>query len=78
MFMTIKRPPIGGLFVTDTDVLVSHCHAYFRKYTRFVRLDTLGFKTPYFRDLPSKKDYQSFFSLAYRLRLAQSVRVRER
>ena len=49
-------------------------HVYSRKYSRFARLDAmlaLGFKTPYFRNLPSKKDTQSFFSVAYRLRLAQ-------
>ena len=47
-------------------------HAYFRKYSRFARLGTLGFKAPYFRDLPSQKDYQSFCLLAYRHRLVQS------
>ena len=31
-------------------------HAYFRKYSRFVRLRLLGFKTPYFRYLPSKNN----------------------
>ena len=43
------------------------CHAYSRKYSRFVRLRVLGFKTPYFRNLPSKNNYQLFFSVAYRL-----------
>ena len=31
-------------------------HAYSRKYSRFARLDTLGFKTPYFRNLPAKNN----------------------
>ena len=47
-------------------------HAYFRKYSRPARLGTLGFNAPYFRYLPSQKDYQSFCSLAYRHRLVQS------
>ena len=38
-------------------------HAYSRKYSRLVRLRALGFKTPYFRDLPSKNDTQSFFEV---------------
>jgi len=42
-------------------------HAYFRKYSRFVRLRLLGFKTPYFRDLPSQNNTQLFCSVAYRL-----------
>ena len=46
-------------------------HAYSRKYSRFARLDTLGFKTPYFRNLPSKNNTQLFFSVVYRLRLVQ-------
>ena len=37
-------------------------HSYSRKYSRFVRLRLLGFESPYFRNLPSKKDAQSFFS----------------
>ena len=44
-----------------------HSHAYFLKYVRFVRLGRLGFKTLYFSDLPSKNNYQLFFSVAYRL-----------
>ena len=36
-------------------------HAYSRKYSRFARLRLLGFKTPYFRNVNSKKDTQSFF-----------------
>jgi hypothetical protein len=47
-------------------------HAYSRKYSRFARLRLLGFKTPYFRNLPSKNNTQLFFSVAYRLRLAQA------
>ena len=47
-------------------------HAYFRKYSRLARLGTLGFNAPYFRYLPSQKDYQSFCSLAYQHRLVQS------
>ena len=65
----LLAPPVG---------LELFGHVYSRKYSRFARLDamlTLGFKTPYFRNLPSKKDTQSFFSVAYRLRLAQSVRI---
>ena len=31
-------------------------HAYSRKYSRFARLRLLGFKTPYFRNLPSKNN----------------------
>ena len=46
-------------------------HAYSRKYSRFARLRLLGFKTPYFRNLPSKNNTQLFFSVAYRLRLVQ-------
>ena len=42
-------------------------HAYSRKYSRFVRLRLLGFKTPYFRNLPSKNNTQLFFSVVYRL-----------
>ena len=41
-------------------------HAYSRKYSRFARLDAtlrLGFKTPYFRNVTSKKDTQSFFTV---------------
>ena len=41
-------------------------HAYSRKYSRFARLDAtlrLGFKTPYFRNVTSKKDTQSFFEV---------------
>ena len=37
-------------------------HAYSRKYSRFVRLRLLGFKTPYFRNVAVKKDTQSFFT----------------
>ena len=37
-------------------------HAYSRKYSRFVRLRLLGFKTPYFRNVAVKKDTQSFFA----------------
>ena len=47
-------------------------HSYSRKYSRFVRLRLLGFKTPYFRNLPSKNNTQLFFSVAYRLSLSQS------
>ena len=35
-----------------------------------------GGYTPYFRDIPSKKYTQSFFSVAYRLRLAPSESTR--
>ena len=31
-------------------------HAYSRKYSRFARLGTLGFKTPYFRNLAYLSD----------------------
>ena len=37
-------------------------HAYSRKYSRFVRLSLLGFKTPHFRNVDVKKDTQSFFA----------------
>ena len=37
-------------------------HAYSRKYSRFVRLRLLGFKTPYFRNVTLKKNTQFFFS----------------
>jgi hypothetical protein len=47
-------------------------HAYSRKYSRFVRLRLLGFKTPYFRNLPSQNNTQLFCSVAYRLRVVQS------
>ena len=39
-----------------------NCHAYSRKYSRFVRLRLLGFKTPYFRNVAVKKDTQSFLA----------------
>ena len=42
-------------------------HAYSRKHSRRVRLDTLGFKAPCFRNLPSKNNIQLFFSVVYRL-----------
>ena len=38
---------------------------FFLKYSRFARLDailTLGFKTPYFRNVTLKKNTQFFFS----------------
>ena len=40
---------------------MARSHAYSRKYSRFARLRLLGFKTPYFRNVNSKKDTQSFF-----------------
>ena len=43
------------------------CHAYSRKYSRFIRLRLLGSDAPYFRNLPSKNNYQLFFSVVYRL-----------
>ena len=49
---------------------MSFCHAYSRKYSRFVRLRLLGFKTPYFRNLPSKNNTQLFFSVVCQLSLA--------
>ena len=52
-------------------------HAYSRKYSRFARLRLLGFKTPYFRNLPSQNNTQLFCSVAYRLRLVQSLWARE-
>ena len=46
---------------------VINSHAYSRKYSRFVRLDTLGFEAPYFRNLLLKNDTQSFFSVVCQL-----------
>ena len=56
--------------MTDLSIRIcyfSNSHAYFRKHSRFARLGTLGFKTPCFRDLPSKNNTHLFFSVAYRL-----------
>jgi hypothetical protein len=57
----------GGLGMDE-----ENSHAYSRKYSRFVRLRLLGFKTPYFRNLPSQNNTQLFCSVAYRLRVVQS------
>ena len=59
-----------GYMIRICYLALSHeriCHAYSRKYSRFVRLRLLGFKTPYFRNLPSKNNNQLFFSVVYRL-----------
>ena len=39
--------------VAEPATSASNSHAYSRKYSRFVRLGTLGFKTPYFRNVNS-------------------------
>ena len=59
-----------GYMIRICYLALSHeriCHAYSRKYSRFVRLRLLGFKTPYFRNLPSKNNNPLFFSVVYRL-----------
>ena len=45
-------------------------HAYSRKYSHLVRLRLLGFKAPYFRNLPSQNNTQLFCSVVCQLRLA--------
>ena len=65
-----------SIFPWDTRGNRQHCgesHAYSRKYSRFARLRLLGFKTPYFRNLPSKNNTQLFFSVVYRLRVSSLV-----
>ena len=59
--------------VAEPATSASNSHAYSRKYSRFVRLRLLGFKTPYFRNLPSKNNTQLFFSVVYRLRVNSFV-----
>jgi hypothetical protein len=69
-----SRPPVGDLLFFGSPCWAERIfiHAYSRKYSRFVRLRLLGFKTPYFRNLPSQNNTQLFCSVAYRLRVVQS------